>query len=422
MMHARLLVAALLLVGLSGCDQNKTADLSPSPSLPEYGRALGPGESALRLVDNPALMPRLDVAFANRDAFLLDAIDESLLWFSAPSSRSYFPFEGITHEQARASVQAMRDLLASGAPNAELESEFRRLFDVYESVGYNGRGTVLFTGYYAGEFRASEVRTDRFRYPIYRRPDDLLTDARTGHPLGRRLADGSSGPYPTRREIEEQGLLAGTELYWLEDPLSVYIAQVNGSAKLRMPDGSLRYVGYAGKTDRPYASLGEAMIKDGIATRDELSLHFIKKLFHRQPERVQQLMYENQCYVFFTEYPGDNWPAGSLGVKVTQETSLATDKKIYPRGGLVLADTTAVTFTSGRRPFTRFMLDQDTGGAIKAPGRADIYMGDGNSAEILAGGQYAEGRLFYFFLKPQHVAEYAVEDSPTRAAAATADY
>ena len=123
--------------------------------------------------------------------------------------------------------------------------------------------------------------------------------------------------------------------------------------------------------------------------------------------------------MFFTEYAGENWPAGSLGVQVTQETSLATDKKVYPRGGLVLADTSAVTFTSGRRPFTRFMLDQDSGGAIKAPGRADIYMGDGNSAEILAGGQYAEGRLFYFFLKPQHVATYSAGEAPTRAAAAS---
>ena len=94
-------------------------------------------------------------------------------------------------------------------------------------------------------------------------------------------------------------------------------------------------------------------------------------------------------------------------MKVTPETSLATDKKIYPRGGVLLVDTQAVTFSSGNRPFLRFMLDQDTGGAIEAPGRADIYMGVGPGAEILAGGQYAEGRLYYFFLKPQFIDRYA---------------
>src|SRR5690606_37002692 len=94
---------------------------------------------------------------------------------------------------------------------------------------------------------------------------------------------------------------------------------------------------------------------------------------------------------------------GSLGVKVSPETTLATDKSIYPRGGVVLVDTKAVTFSHGQQRFLRFMLDQDTGGAIQAPGRADIYMGEGASAEILAGGQYAEGRLYYLFLKPEYL-------------------
>ncbi|MCZ6835587.1 MAG: MltA domain-containing protein, partial [Planctomycetota bacterium] len=169
------------------------------------------------------------------------------------------------------------------------------------------------------------------------------------------------------------------------------------------------YVGYGGKTDRPYASLGKAIIDQGIMTRDDMSLSGIKKLYKRSPELIEQLIHTNENYVFFTEYAGDLWPAGSLGVQVTRETSLATDKSIYPRGGLVLADTRAVTFSTSSKRFVRFMFDQDTGGAIKAPGRADIYMGEGNSAEILAGGQYAEGKLYYFFLKPQHVAQHATD-------------
>jgi membrane-bound lytic murein transglycosylase A len=111
------------------------------------------------------------------------------------------------------------------------------------------------------------------------------------------------------------------------------------------------------------------------------------------------MMNRNESYVFFMEYPGDKWPSGSLGVRVTPRASLATDKAIYPRGGVVLVDTKAVTLTRGKSDFLRFLLDQDTGGAIRAPGRADIFMGIGRDAEVLAGGQYAEGKLYYFFLK-----------------------
>jgi membrane-bound lytic murein transglycosylase A len=230
-----------------------------------------------------------------------------------------------------------------------------------------------------------------------------VTDPVTGEPKGRRQPDGSIVPWPTRREIEESGMLQGTELVWLEDPLSAYICQVNGSARLTLRDGSTIYVGYAGKTDRPYRGLGAALVREGLVSPNRLGLPAVRDAWRREPERVRELMYENESYVFFTEYDGDSWPAGSLGVKVTARSSLATDKSIYPRGGPVLVATEAVTLSHGREDFLRFMLDQDTGGAIRAPGRADIVLGVGHDAEVLAGGQYAEGRLYYFFLKPGFV-------------------
>jgi membrane-bound lytic murein transglycosylase A len=145
------------------------------------------------------------------------------------------------------------------------------------------------------------------------------------------------------------------------------------------------------------------MVETGLLREDELSLTAIKRVYREAPESVMELIYGNENYVFFTEYEGDTWPAGSLGVKVTPERTLATDKKVYPRGGLVLVNTTSVTVADTKRSFLEFMLDQDTGGAIKAPGRADIFMGIGPGAEIVAGGQYAEGRLYYLFLKPEYM-------------------
>ena len=380
---------------------------STPESKPEYDRPLTAGRSALVRVYPGDLIPSPGVAYQHRDEGLIEAIDQSLLWFMAPSTRQFFPFEDIcTHEQAQASLIAFRELLLSGLSPQEFTRELWRKFELYRSVGWNGEGTVLFTGYYAPEFRASRVRAPGFDHPLYRRPPDLVTDPDTGRPLGRRTADGGTAPNPTRREIEQGDLLAGTELVWLEDEFATYVVQVNGSAKLMLTDGSIIYVGYDGKTDREYKGLGTVAVESGLIAPESLSLPALDNAWRRNPTLVRKLMYANESYVFFTEYDGNNWPAGSLGVKVTPQSSLATDKKIYPRGGMVLVNTILASTTHGNPEFLRFMLDQDTGGAIRAPGRADIFMGVGPAAETLAGGQYAEGVLYYYILKPELVPQY----------------
>jgi len=400
-------------LALAGCSQEKVGEEPATRSGPDYSRPLPPGEKALRLIDDPSRWPDLAAAYRDADVFLLESIDQSMKWFRAPSSRQFFPFEltndghEVTHEQAAASVAAFAQLIESAASEADFRERLRREFNVFESVGYNDAGIVLYTGYYSPIFPASRERTSRFTAPLYRRPEDLLTHPVTGEPQGRKLEDGRVVSYPTRREIEQSRLFEGNELVWVEDDLTAYIIHVNGSAMLRLTDGSVMYIGYAGKTDRPYAGLGRAMLEEGLLRPEELSLPAIRRVYRRNPDAVRELMYRNESYVFFTEYGGANWPAGSLGVRVTRESSLATDKRIYPRGSVVMVDTHAVTFSRGQRKFQRFMLDQDTGGAIQAPGRADLFMGIGADAEILAGGQYAEGRLYYLFLKPEYVDEYA---------------
>ncbi len=398
-------VGSALAALLTGCAQNSNQmDVQTGAN---YSKPLAPGASALRLITDESRMPDLRQAYRNADETTLASIKQSLAWFAAPSSQQYFPFENFSHQQARASLIAMHELFSQATTAGRFNAELRRLFDIYESVGYNNHGIVLFTGYYAPVFQASLNRSDRFAYPLYTRPHDLVSDPITAEPIGRRLADGRIVTYPTRQEIEESRMFAGNEFVWLEDALAAYIVHVNGSAKLRLTDGSAMYVGYSGKTDRPYYGLGQSMLDEGLLTGDELSLSAIEDYYDRDPELIKDLINRNESYVFFTEYEGDEWPSGSLGVPVTAQRSLATDKKVYPRAGLVLVDTRAVTLSAGKRDFLEYMCDQDTGGAIKAPGRADIFMGVGPTAEILAGGQYAEGRLYYFFLKPQHVAEYS---------------
>ena len=384
-------VLVLSLAGL-GCESTRAT--------PDYERELPPGTVALRPV--PAGQePDLEAAWLRRDEGLSNAVAQSLSWFAAPSSEQWWPYEtsdrSISHDDARASVERFGEILQESRSAEEFRRRVLDEFRIYESVGWNGQGTVLYTGYYAPEFDASPVRTDRFTTPLHVRPADLVTHPETGEPIGQRLPNGRIGRYPTRREIETTNMFEGNELVWVETPLDAYVIQVNGSAKLRMPDGSIEFIGYDGKTDRRYTGLGTTLYDAGHITKKDLP--GIYDLYERNPDVVVEGMRENESYVFFRPYDGSAWPSGSLGRQVTGRASLATDKDVYPRGCVVFVDTEGVAVSGNEVPIQRFMLDQDTGGAIRAPGRADIYMGEGDEAETLAGGQYAEGRLYYFFLR-----------------------
>ncbi len=398
-------ITALLTATLTaiGCQQQHV-EAPATTQTTNYARPLPSGQSPLRRVIDPQRLTAIDRAWAEKDLFLRDAADESIAWFDKPSTLQWFPCCDISHDQARASVVSFRDL-SSTAPNVEaFRAELLRRFDVYESIGCDDNGTVLFTAYCSPTFRASRTRRTGYEAPLYARPADLITHPETGEPLGRRRPDGGVDPWPSRGEIERNGLLDGTEVVWLENPLDAFIVHVNGSAKLMMDDGSTMYLGYAGKTDRPYASLGKTLIDRGLMSEGEASLQKIRRLWRTNPAAVEKAMHANESFVFFQEYDGGSWPAGSLGFPVTSRRSVATDKQIFPRGGVVLVDTTAARFAGDPDPFSQFMLDQDTGGAIRAPGRADLYLGAGPMAELLAGRQKNEGHLYYFFLKPSEVA------------------
>ena len=409
-------IATTVLMTLAGCRTQQ--EVPTDANNPTDGPAL------IRLGPNDPV-PDVAAAFERRDFYLDRSVNESIGWFQKPSSRQWFPFKNqgtaeqiSTHEQAAASVIAFQDLLATSKSPDEFRSRFLEMFDVWQSVGYNQDRDVLFTGYYSPTFKASRSPDGRFRHALYMRPADLVSDPTTGQPLGRRMADGSLSKWPGRAEIESSGMLKGTELVYLESPLDVYIVQVNGSAKLEMPDNSVMYVGYAGKTDGQYVGLGKSMMEEGLLKKSELSLAAIRRYYKTNPAAVDALINRNNSYVFFQEYPREAWPAGSLGTRVNENATIATDKTIFPRGGLVMVDTRANTFTRGLIEYKNFMLDQDTGGAIRAAGRADLYMGAGAAAELLAGGQYATGKMYYFFLKPEHVSKYPLPESMRKAPAA----
>jgi membrane-bound lytic murein transglycosylase A len=326
---------------------------------------------------------------------LIAAVDHSLRYLSTAKSveayRSY-PVSGITHDRVRRSLIRFRQLLVVCRSMAELQTAVRREFVFYQSPGKDEKGTVAFTGYFEPVHRASRLPTATYRYPLYRLPPNLQQWEK---------------PHPTRSQLEgedglqgSKGRLKGLEMVWLSDRLAAFLIQVQGSARLQLSDGSTMTVGYAGRTDYPYTGIGRELVKDGKLRQEDLTLTALTAYFRQNPLDLNQYLPRNQRFVFFKETNGA--PAtGSLSVPVTAERSIATDKTQFPPGALALIQTQIPDASStNKQPWVnRYVLDQDTGGAIIGPGRVDIFMGTGIKAGERAGLINVTGRLYYLLLK-----------------------
>jgi membrane-bound lytic murein transglycosylase A len=382
-------VFALGAVILAGCAKEEMMVPGVPPGK-NYEAQLPPGALALRKITDPQQIPDFTQACTNT-AGMREAIVYSLDYLAKPSSQKAFPYGEVTHAQAVASLKAFAALVDSGKPAAELNAGLREQFDVYVSVGCDDRGTVLFTAYYTPIFDASPVRTDRFKWPLYKPPADLVKGP-----------DGTpTTPFPDRKTIESQNLYAGNELVWLGDPFEAYVAQIQGSVKLRMADGSEMTVGYTANNGHEYNSVRAELVKDAkIGPRDGLPA--MLAYFKANPGDVTPYTWRNPRYVFFAVIE-DGRPRGCLNEPVTAYRSIATDKRIYPPACLAMVTTTMPT-RRGQKieelPLSGFALDQDSGGAIRAAGRCDLYVGIGKEAGELAGRAQNEGRLYYLFLKP----------------------
>lgn len=389
------LVALLLVVAvLGGCKQREQ-----QPQAKNYDEPLPPGALALREVD-PARLPPVTLTAANRAA-LRQGIGHSLAFFNHAGSTRWFPVNGITRDQVVRSLQALDVLLASPLDEAGVVAAIKARFRVLESVGCDDHGTVLFTGYYTPIWPASLTRTEHFRYPIYRRPADLVMPPQGGDPsagpAAQRLADGQLRPYPTRAEIEQQGLLRGQELAWLADPFDAYCVEVQGNAKLQLPEGRILEVGYHGTNNYPYHSIGADLIASGKIRKEDLSFFTLRAYFRAHPEEAEAVLNRNPRVVFFR--PTQGGPFGQLSQPVTPDVTIATDKSIFPAGAPCVVQTRIADPAGVQAGYVALRLDQDTGGGVRVAGHADLYMGEGEAAERRAGSQYGEGHLFYLILR-----------------------
>jgi membrane-bound lytic murein transglycosylase A len=392
-----------------GCNHQPPA---PTARRIDFRKPLPEGMVALRKID-PGEYPDFG-AQATDPARLETAIDASLKYLAAPSSKGFFPYLDITHDRAVASLHRLRDICAQSLAMGHWDGpwfnqQIRANFEVYKSygapspdnTGYTDK--VLFTGYCTPIYDASLEPTAEFQWPLYKLPPDLVRDEMSGQVQGRRTPDGRIVPYYTRGEIETGHKLAGDELVWLKSRWEAYVVTIQGSARLKLTDGRIYEIGFAGTNGYDYTSPGRQMVADGVITEDQLSLRGLTDFFNQHPAMMEKYLPLDQRYVFFTERPGG--PFGSLNVPVTAWATIATDKEqrdIYPRAMPAFIKTNIPAGTEGGvEPFSGFLLDQDTGGAIRASGRCDIYMGIGPEAQAIAGHELQQGELYYLALRPE---------------------
>ncbi len=273
-------------------------------------------------------------------------------------------------------------------------------------VSDQGETEGLFTGYYEAELRGDTRPNGRYRFPVYTRPADLISvnlgDFRAdleGERIVGRVDKSRLVPYFSRAEIEN-GALSGQklELLWADDLVDVFFLHVQGSGRVRLPDGRVKRVGFAASNGLPFYAIGRAMIREKLLDGD-VSMQSIRTWLRDNPDKAETLMHRNGRFIFFREIEGEG-PIGAQGVPLTAGRSLAVDPSHLPLGAPVFLDT---TWPASDRPLQRLLVAQDTGSAIKGVVRGDFFWGSGEPALAEAGRMKQKGR--YFLLLPKSVAD-----------------
>jgi membrane-bound lytic murein transglycosylase A len=285
---------------------------------------------------------------------------------------------------------------------------FERHFVPYRFNGSGDQGKGLVTGYYEPLLHGSYQKTARYRYPLYGRPDDLLKielgdlyPELKGKKVRGRLVGNRVVPYYDRNAINNgDNPLAGNELLWVDDLVAVFFLHIQGSGRVRLPDGRFVGVGYADQNGQPYSSIGRILIEQGEIEQEDISLFTIRDWLKNHPGQAQALLARNRSYIFFRlRDSADTNPVGSLNVPLTPARSIAVDPDNIPMGSPLWLDTSWPDENS--TPLRRLVLAQDTGGAIKGHARADLFWGNGPRAEKLAG-EMKQDATFYILLPRSH--------------------
>ena len=258
---------------------------------------------------------------------------------------------------------------------------FEDNFQAYEIRNSAGSETGLITGYYEPVMNGSQTRTSVYSVPLYAYPNAW----RQSKP----------NPGPNRAELMSSGILKGSEIAWVQDPVAAAFMQIQGSGKIRLQDGRVLRLGYAGTNEQPFKSFAQWLLDRKEITRSEATMQGISQWAKRNPDRVNEMLNANPRFVFFKELPGnvsaDLGPTGALNVPLTSERSIAIDLQAMPLGAPVFL---ASTKPLSDQPLQKLVMAQDTGKAIVGGVRADYYWGSGDAAGEMAGRMKQNGKMW----------------------------
>ncbi len=272
------------------------------------------------------------------------------------------------------------DWAALCAAAADHRDDARTFFELFfrPVMVTDGAAEALFTGYFEPELDGAPRATPKYRYPVYRMPPEIEA--------------GTDAPWLSRREILTGDAMAdrGLEIAWVDDPVELFFLQIQGSGRIRFPDGDVVRVGYGGANGHDYRSVGQELVRRGTFEAHEVSAGTIKDWVRANPDEGEELLYHNPSYVFFREVshvPAEKGPLGAMNRSITPMRTVAVDPAFVPLGAPVWIE------KDGHDPMRRLMVAQDTGSAIKGAQRADIFVGTGAAAGERAGTFRDPGRM-----------------------------
>ncbi|NLO91057.1 MAG: hypothetical protein GX410_03560 [Elusimicrobia bacterium] len=405
----RLVPAAALplLLAVAGCSLVERA--------PKYGD-LPPANAFVQVSDDQ--FPVFDDLSDKQS--LLRSLNESIAYFREQvDKRAMFPIgdKRFSAEHMARSLEAFAKLYKDAKTPEELARGLKKNFELYKSLGSDGKGKVVYSSYYEPVLEASPVKAGKFQHPIYKRPPDLIQVSlgafdpekwRDDEIYGR-VENEKLVPYFSRKDIDIDKALAGRglELAWFEHRFDIMDLHVEGSARLHFTDGREFRARFAGTNNLKFRGPVTAMVEMGLISRDEVSHERAKRYLDQHKEMEPWLLATNKRYTFFSITPltdPENGPLGSMGKPLVGGRSIAVDKKYAPLGALAFlkaplpridADGTLL----GVAPHARFAMCQDTGGAILGPGRVDYFAGTGAPAKAIATNTWGPGELYLLVMK-----------------------
>jgi membrane-bound lytic murein transglycosylase A len=323
----------------------------------------------------------------------------------------------VTPKDLEAANDEFIRILRSSPTAQDLDRLVKEKFEVYQMAGRDSTGTVVFSSYYEPTLEASLKKTKKYRYPIYGKPSDLITinlgdfnEKYKGEKLTGRLRGDQLVTYFDREEIDYLGKLKhkAEPLAWFTNRADIMDLHTEGSGRLQLPDGRIVKAKFAATNSLKFKGWLTAMIEAGALPREGISHEKGLQYLEEHPDRVREILSKNRRYVFFsldTKTDPDEGPDGTYGRPLTGWRSIAIDNTLVPMGALAFMsvetpDVDAEGALLGRKKDSRFVFCQDTGGAIKGPGRVDFFAGAGKKARTFAFKLWDPGTLHLLVLKP----------------------